>query len=224
MLQTIPHAAQSEHACRPTSATLPTFQIRAAQTSEDLEAVYRFRYLIYVEEMKRKQVYADHVRRRIVDPLDEGAINLVAWSGEEVVGTLRINFPRDSFIGQYEEFYEMGSVGEDHPQHTSINTRLMVAPHVRNTGLGLSLGLASYAYGAPLGIKWNFIDCNDHLLPFYLGLGYIAHAPKAEHPEYGLVNRLRLNALDMKHFVEIRSPLGRVLAQLQAGKLLGSEP
>ena len=118
----------------------------------------------------------------------------------------------------------MGSVGEDHPRHTSINTRLMVAPQFRKTGLGLSLGLASYAYGAPLGIKWNFIDCNDHLLPFYMGIGYLPHAPKAEHPEYGLVNRLRLKVLDMEHFLAVKSPLARVLAQLQETKLVGREP
>ena len=87
MLQTIPHTAARTHACRSALATTSAFQIRRAETSDELEAVYHFRYLIYVEEMQRKQAYADHVRRRIVDPLDDGAVNLVAWSGSEVVGT-----------------------------------------------------------------------------------------------------------------------------------------
>jgi len=57
-----------------------------------------------------------------------------------------------------------------------------------------------------------------------MGIGYLPHAPKAEHPEYGLVNRLRLKVLDMEHFLAVKSPLARVLAQLQETKLVGREP
>jgi hypothetical protein len=157
--------------------------IRPAISQEDLEAVFRFRYKIYVEEMNRKQHYADHERRRIEDPLDAFAINLVAWQGDEVVGIVRINFPRDSDVGVYNDFYAMSTVGDDHPAHTSINTRLMIAPNFRKTRLALKMAIASYEYGTPKGIKWNFIDCNDHLVPFFRALGYVELLSTEKTPE-----------------------------------------
>ncbi len=209
-------AAKHPESDRAASPALSTISIRTAVTPAELEAVYRFRYIVYVEEMRRKQTYADHARRRIVDPLDDGAVNLAAWRGNEIVGVVRLNFTRASCIGEYESFYEMHSVGQDHPLHTSLNTRLMVAPQLRQTRLGLSLAIASYHYAAPRGIKWNFIDCNDHLLPFFLRLGYVPHVPPGEHADYGLVNRLRLNLRDLDHLTKMKSPFAQCLQMLQA--------
>ncbi len=36
------------------------FEVGVAQTDEEKEAVYRFRYTVYVEEMGRYQDSADH--------------------------------------------------------------------------------------------------------------------------------------------------------------------
>jgi len=185
-----------------------------AQTRDELELVYGFRYRIYVEEMGRKQKYADHERRRIQDPLDSGAINLAAFREDGIVGLCRINFPRDSDIGQYEEFYAMSTVGDDHPSSTSINTRLMIAPELRASRLGIKLAMASYEYGVPKGIKWNFIDCNDHLVPFFTALGYVQHVPKAQHEEYGLVTRMRLDVRNLAHLSTLRSPFASMLPRL----------
>jgi GNAT superfamily N-acetyltransferase len=162
-------------------------EIRVAETRADLEKIYRFRYLIYVEEMGRVQSYADHARRRIEDPLDESAVNLAAFRGEDVVGVVRINCPRDSDVGDYERFYHLSSVGQDHPAHTSITTRLMIAPEYRKGRLAVRLATAVYEYGTVRGIRWSFIDCNPHLIPFFRGLGYVEHIPPADHPEYGTV-------------------------------------
>ena len=72
-----------------------THEIRLAATDVELEALYAFRYRIYVEEMGRPQKYADHDMRRIRDPLDETGRNLVAWDNSEIVGCVRVNFARD---------------------------------------------------------------------------------------------------------------------------------
>jgi hypothetical protein len=54
-------------------------EIRSATEQAELEQLFSFRYRIYVEEMQRKQKYADHSSKQIRDPLDDFAINLVAW-------------------------------------------------------------------------------------------------------------------------------------------------
>jgi len=45
-------------------------EIRPVASSAEFAEVCRFRYQIYVEEMQRKQRYADHNKRIIEDPLD----------------------------------------------------------------------------------------------------------------------------------------------------------
>jgi hypothetical protein len=192
--------------------------IRAAATRDELEAVYRFRYRIYVEEMQRKQLYADHERRLIEDPLDAFSINLVAWLGSEVVGVIRNNAAADGPLGQYEEFYAMHTVGNDHPRRTSITTRLMLAPGHRRGTLAIRLASASYRIGLERNVRWNFIDCNDHLLHLFTGLGWTEHRSPAEHPEYGVVNRLRLDLYDSNHLAAVSSPFSQVLDEFRASQ------
>jgi N-acyl-L-homoserine lactone synthetase len=82
-----------------------TLTIRLATTDAELEAIYRFRYAIYVEEMHRKQKHADPLTRQICDPLDAGAYVLGVWEQEEVVGTLRTNFLAETEVGEYFDMY-----------------------------------------------------------------------------------------------------------------------
>jgi len=53
-------------------------QLHFVDTSEDMERVAEFRYRIYVEEMGRMQMYADHGRRRIYEPFDQTGVNIFA--------------------------------------------------------------------------------------------------------------------------------------------------
>jgi predicted GNAT family N-acyltransferase len=187
--------------------------IRAAETPQELEAIYRFRYQVYVMEMQRPQKDADHANRRIEDSLDRTGFNLAAWSGSRVVGIARANFARDGGLGSYDEFYDLGSVGNDHPWRTSIVTRLMVAPEHRHTMLPMMLVLACYRLGLENNIRWSFIDCNDHLVGFFTRLGFVQHLPKAWHPEYGHVTRMRLDLLDEAHLASVCSPFLGVLTE-----------
>ena len=45
-------------------------EIRQASTPDDLQAVYRFRYAVYVEEMAWKMKHVDHTAKLLADPLD----------------------------------------------------------------------------------------------------------------------------------------------------------
>ena len=195
-------------------ARLQGCRIRPAANDEELEFLYRFRYRIYVEEMQRKQKYADHNRKRICDPLDEFATNLIAWdSDDKIMGTVRTNFSRDGNLLDYAKFYAMDSVGTVHPESTSICTRLMILPKYRRSLLAVRLSLAVYEYGLTRGITHNFIDCNDHLVKFFEHLGYVQHLPKREHEEYGAVTCMRLNVRDLAHLNRVSSPFAPVLVR-----------
>src|SRR6266404_814493 len=157
-------------------------QLLKATTTAELHEIYRFRYKIYVQEMHRMQHYANHELKEIVDPLDCGAVNFFAAHQTKTIGILRINFCRWSEVGYYETLYAMHTVGPDHPEHTSICTRLMIIPELRGSTLAVRMCILAYTFGLARGIKHNFIDCNDHLVPFFSSLRYVAHTPKTTHP------------------------------------------
>jgi Acetyltransferase (GNAT) domain len=177
--------ASRRSSLRAAAKTSDSIVIKVAETEAERLAVYRLRYEIYVGERGLVQKYADHATRTIVEPLDARSCLLVALLAGEVVGTLRINFARDGGLSDYEEFYEMKSVGDAHPARTAMVTKFMIAPAHRNGVVILRLCLACYDIGCQHGIWFNFIDCNPPLEKFFGRLGYRAYCGRKQHPEYG---------------------------------------
>ena len=190
--------------------------IREVTGAAEREQVFRFRYRIYVEEMARVQRYADHAARRIEDPLDEGAVNLAAFDRGDVVGVVRINYPTTSSLGVYEDLYRMRAfAGGDHPDATFIVTRLMIESALRKGLLGYRLCLACYEHGLRNGARSAFIDCNDHLVPFFRGLGFHAYMGTTRHEEYGEVLPMKLDMADEANLAAVRSPFLAALRKWQ---------
>jgi hypothetical protein len=193
--------------------------IRRVAKRNEFEAVSRFRYAIYVEEMSRKQKYADHANKKIIDPLDDDAVRLyAAWSEGEVVGTVRSNYLRWSDIGEYAEQFALAGMPDNLQATTSITTRLMVHSRYRNTPLAVRLACETYQNGLEDGITTDFIDCNDHLVPYFTGLGYLVHRNNLIHPEYGIVTVMRLNLNDLDHLDQVRSPFRKNLRAWKLGR------
>ena len=190
-------------------------KIRPIQEGE-LNRLGRFRYEIYVEEMQRIQLYADHDHRVIIDPLDEGATNFIAEQNGSIVGTVRVNFPRDTSVGDYESFY---AIPDDSymREATSITTRLMVSPRLRGGSLPLRLALTAYEFGLRNGILFDHIDCNDHLRSFFFKLGYEEMFRK-NHAEYGDVTCLVLRLRDRKRLSNSGSPFLKALDAFDQSK------
>ena len=188
--------------------------IKEAESSDELEDVYKFRYLIYVKEMNRVQHYANHEKEIIVDPLDDGKCHdLVAYDSQQnIIGIVRLNFSRDSNLGFYEDFYQMQCVGDEHPNHTAIITRLMIHPDWRKTtNLAFQLSIACFELGLKHEIKYAFMDCNDHLVNFFTSLGWREYIGKVEHSEYGLVTPMRFDLYNSEYLKKIKSPFVTIL-------------
>jgi predicted GNAT family N-acyltransferase len=197
--------------------------IRVVTDPAGLEKIFAFRYRIYVEEMHRFQKDADHARRRIRDALDDGAINIAAFDGDEVVGVVRANEARQCDLGAYEQFFQLDRI-RDHPKHTSIVTRLMIAPHLRRSTLAVRLCIECYTLGLEEGIKWCFIDCNDHLVDFFRGLGFRPYIGRVIHEEYGEVTPMRLRLNDLAHLESVRSPFAACLRNWLDNPLAEADP
>lgn len=196
---TVPALIQQERAA----------EVRMATSDADRERIFQFRYAIYIDEMRRTQRYADPDRRRIEEPFDATAHLVIAEHEGEVVGTVRANFGGETDLGYYGELFRMSEVGAAYPSRVSLTTKFMVAPAFRSGTLAVRIAACIFDFGCGRGIQHDFLDCNAHLEEFFGRLGYVKHMPKVVHPEYGLVQPMRLDLADEEHLRRVGSPFRR---------------
>jgi hypothetical protein len=124
------------------------------------------------------------------------------------LGCVRVNFARDGGLDYYRALLRMDGVGAAWPQAVSLCTRLMIRPDWRHSPLAMRLSVAAFDLGLWHGIRFNFIDCNDHLADFFTRMGYVL-THRATHEEYGEVNAMRFDLRDGAWLACAASPFRR---------------
>jgi hypothetical protein len=148
--------------------------IHLAQSEEERDAVYRFRYDIYVEEMGRYGTAADHVNRRLVEAEDATArIFYAAEDDGTVVATSRFSWGGDApFSERLVAHYQLAPfLAEMDPSRIAVGERGMVAPRLRGSKLFQELGRFSSRFIEDKRIELIFGACEPHLLSLYIGQG-----------------------------------------------------
>jgi predicted GNAT family N-acyltransferase len=156
------------------------FDVGVAEREEDKEAIYRFRYSVYVEEMGRYQDRADHEGRRLVEPEDERSFLFYARDdGGEVVGTARLSWGGNGFSERQVDEYSLAPFLAELPhEHIAVGERVMVVPRLRGTGLVEELMNRRNDTALEHDVRIQFSACEPHLLSLYLGQGRRTYATK----------------------------------------------
>ena len=156
------------------------YEVGLAETDEQKEAVYRFRYTVYVEEMGRYQGSADHTGRRLVEPDDDQSWIFYARADDgEVVGTARLSWGGNGFTERQIEEYRLDPfLAELPPEHIALGERVMVKPELRGTGLVEEVLNCSNDTGLAHDVRIQFGACEPHLLSLYLGRGRRTYSTK----------------------------------------------
>jgi hypothetical protein len=147
--------------------------IHLAESEAEKEAVYRFRYDVYVEEMGRYGAAADHANRRLVEPEDATARIFYAAEDGRVVATSRFTWGGDApFSERLVEHYQLAPfLAEMAPERIAVGERGMVVPELRGSPLFAELGRFSQAFISEKRIELIFGACEPHLLSLYVGQG-----------------------------------------------------
>jgi hypothetical protein len=178
-----------------------------ADTPELKEAAYRFRYEIYVAHMGRRQVYADHVRRTIIEPLDEMGRTFVALREGEVVGTIRSNLASEAAVEYYRALYQLDRFRFCDLSRIQVTTKLMVRPDLVRSGLSIRMIQHYAAEGALNGVEVDFLDCSEPLIPMFERMGYVSYCGWQVHKEYGSVRPMFLAVDTIRRQRSLGSPL-----------------
>ncbi|NEP82737.1 MAG: GNAT family N-acetyltransferase [Okeania sp. SIO3C4] len=187
-------------------------KIRLARTPEEREEIFKLRYQIYVEELGWFENCANyepnHQQKKLEDPLDLSANLFMALDRHQLVGTIRCNYTKDLDLENldldyYIKLYQMEKVGDINPLYTSITGRFMVQSDFRGKGIGLRIMQALYKQQLLDGIKFDFVDAEAYLIPFFEKLGYKAIG-KIDYSIYESSVLMVLNILNIKHQEKVK--------------------
>lgn len=188
--------------------------ISPASTDEQRDAVYRFRYEVYVEEMNRYGAIADHERRQLREDVDDRSRLYVVTDGSRVVGALRFSWGGDApFVERHIEQYGLQPFLDSLPaDQLVVGERFMVAPEYRGTDLLFRMFQVYLQFANDQRIQLIFGDCEPHLLNLYQGLGFRTYTKRnVNSPETGYLIPLVMVPEDMSYMRRIMSPLLKVL-------------
>jgi hypothetical protein len=147
--------------------------LHQAKTEEEKNAVYRFRYDIYVTEMGRYGQAADHARKHLKEPEDETARIFYAAEDGAVVATGRYSWGGDApFTEHLIEHYGLAPFLEELPPAAiAVAERGMVEPSLRGTSIFQDLNDYAGMFINENRVQLMFGACEPHLLSLYVGQG-----------------------------------------------------
>jgi hypothetical protein len=153
--------------------------VARAETDAERQAVYRFRYSVYVEEMGRYQSTADQARKMLIDPEDHHSVVYLARQGTQVVGTLRTTFGEDGFSPRQISQYSLEPFLTQLPARLMcVSERLMVSPRPRGAPVMAAMRDRLAVLIADRQVKIMFGECEPHFLAHNLALGCHTYADR----------------------------------------------
>jgi N-acyl-L-homoserine lactone synthetase len=181
-----------------------------ATSREELEAIYRFRYTIYVEELGREIGGVDHERRMVHDEDDEKDFSTHLYVGDpgDIAGSLRVRVWDPGCIPKHD--YDMLSL-ELFPNIEEMRVaemgRLMIDRSMR--GRLVLLALMQEAYSLLAGEKeadLAFGYCRPGLVRHYRMLGSRPYCGRLIPSPEGMAVPIVLVLSDLPYFQEVGSP------------------
>jgi hypothetical protein len=149
--------------------------VHKATTQEEREAIYRFRYTVYVEELNRSIGGVDHERRWVHDADDHAPSSTLLYTGtpQEVTGTLRLCHWEPGQVPPYDfKLLSMHVFPDIQERHVAEVGRFMIRPNLR--GKLILPAFAHAAYEVLVGERHSellFCYCSPGLVPLYRKLG-----------------------------------------------------
>ncbi len=162
-------------------------EVKIATTAEEREAIFHFRYQVYVKEMKQQQDRADHRRQWLRDSTDEGAILFYIADGREVIATLRRNLAdsRSRWPAEWTAAFALDRFASFGPTALSVSSRFMIAHHWRQSTLAGRLVVAAYQHAREVGARFDFTLSRLHVVDLDEHVGFRRYTDNYYDESYG---------------------------------------
>lgn len=184
------------------------FEVRLATTQEEREAIYRFRYKIYIEEKKKYHIPADHEQKRMYDEADAySALYYILENGNMISSVRAMRGTDGAFLQRDIDFFGIAEFEKYFPhKELAIVNRLVVDANFRNTQVINETLIATYKGGINASTKICFIICDEWLLQRYEGFGSRIYGKPVELKNKMKRYRLLLILRDCEYLKKVKSP------------------
>ncbi len=195
--------------------------IRPINSAEELDAVARLRYQVYVNELGRRPEGCNDELQSLKDPEDAYSIVLAAFDHEQMVGTFRIT-PVDQLDkdSSWRELYENKKFPVE-PSQQYVFSRMIVTNGYRGKGLAADFFKTAFDCIREAGGELAFLHCQSHLVSLYEVMGFRRYAPGFVHEEAGFRIPMVMITGDWGHFEAVKSPLLTQVMQYPPNVSLG---
>lgn len=181
-------------------------EIRPLRCADELHAVQRQRYEIYIEELGYANPHAEPGTRVVADALDERGQILGAFDGGVLAGSVRMNYGE---FGEHAELKCVRRFGPYFPDRMMLITKLVIDPAYRAGTLMGRFGLAIYAHAHITHPQTMFgvISCVPSHKHFYQRFGFKQIGATFRHSASGLNVPMAAAIYDKHHFERVGCPI-----------------
>jgi hypothetical protein len=193
------------------------YRVHKADTEEEREAIYRFRYEVYIEELHYEYAAADHARRRLKQEEDEKPYTTLLYVGspKRIAGAVRVRVwePGEVPARDFESLSLHLFPGIEKLRVAQIG-RLVIRSNLR--GRLVMPGLLWNGYELLIGERFvdlAFVDCLPGIARHYLRLGALPYAGRLIDLGYGPGIPLLLIPSDHARYARLKSPVASLAAK-----------
>ncbi len=190
--------------------------VRVAELEHEREAVFRFRYSVYVEELRRGIAPIDERRRWVRDAEDDDPRTLLLYTAggdEDVTGTARLRgWPPGGVPDDVAQRFALGSFAGIDALGTAELGRVMLRSDQRGHDGLVALLSASYQLArAELDADVVFLTCLSGLVHHYRHAGFRTYAARLVPTADGVTVPMMLVLFDRSHLDRVGSFLAPVV-------------
>ena len=191
--------------------------IRPIRDADELRAVQRFKYEIYVKEMGRYGEIADHENRLLVEDDDPTShVHRIEVDGQ-LAGTMRLTWGGDkgALNERMIKQYDLAPFLEHMPiDQMVVAERLMILPQYRGTNLLSQVFEVFMTFVNDRRIQLFFGDCEPHLINTYQTMGFRTYTERhVNSTATGYLIPLVIVAEDVDYLRRIGSPLVNIVKE-----------
>lgn len=182
-------------------------EVKLALTPAEREAVYAFRYQVYVDEMGKPMAEADHERRMVKDAADDSGLVFAAYEDGELVGTLRVNIGLESMLGDPRlGIYDLHLFDDSDPARFAFASRFMLRRDYRGSMAAHKLSITALEAALAEDVRLCFCYCAPYLVSFYEQMGFRRYTDNFN-DELGYRIPMVMVLFDLAHLRAVHSPL-----------------
>ena len=187
--------------------------VHIAETEKQRYDIYRFRYQLYIETLKRSSSGAIPSERILRECFDHRSILLYSETPDgKIAGTVSLlQGPFEAAVKQriQTEFIEQIQHPKIDPKNLFYISKFMVANDQRKASVGNALLLASFCHSSKLGGVVGFIHCSKAIIRYFKKWGCVQYGVPFEYEDLGKQYPLAISTTYKQSHINVESPILR---------------